>query len=424
MTDEHTQLEWNHEDLLRRHRETSETLRRTMLALLTFSLFCWLTAVGSPDRSLIVSEPTVEVPFVDVALSFPAFLIVAPFLLIVFVVYLHVFYQERLKLEALLSDQRLRKALSGSFLDSDQAGRAAAIFNFDGMAARLLTLFVFYWLVPLTLGAITWKASARTEWRLSMIAVMVIVTAVLSLVASYRSRDRISPKWAGLIYAVLVGAIIGTVYFAPTWMVNRSLDLRRVDLERAWLLGADLAAADLRWADLSEANLTRANLEYANLELAELTGAELNGARLKGSNFEQATLISARFDRADLRDANLWMADLTGAKFSSGNVSRLPSFIDSRGMEYSGIIASDLKTLFRHGFEFADLQSADLSKSVLTRADLRNANLAQSDLTGAILFGADLSTAIGLTQEQLDSAIGDVSTKIPEGLTRPERWSQ
>lgn len=43
------------EDLLRRHREVSDTIRRTMLALLTFSLFCWLT-IGSPDRSLIVDR--------------------------------------------------------------------------------------------------------------------------------------------------------------------------------------------------------------------------------------------------------------------------------------------------------------------------------------------------------------------------------
>jgi hypothetical protein len=42
------------EDRLRRHREVSETLNRTMLALPTFALFCRLTALGSPDRLLVV----------------------------------------------------------------------------------------------------------------------------------------------------------------------------------------------------------------------------------------------------------------------------------------------------------------------------------------------------------------------------------
>jgi hypothetical protein len=60
----------------------------------------------------------------------------------------------------------------------------------------------------------------------------------------------------------------------------------------------------------------------------------------------------------------------------------------------------------------------------LNRANLGRAKLQTADLSGAYLDGADLSTAVGLSQEQLDSAIGDENTKIPEGLTRPARWSR
>jgi hypothetical protein len=110
------------DDLLGRHREVSESLNRSMLALLTFCLFCWLT-LGSPDRMLIVDDPTIKVPFIDVALSFSSFLIVAPFLLVVFAIYLHVFFRERMELEAAL-------------VDHGGSRRAATLFNLDSPAAR------------------------------------------------------------------------------------------------------------------------------------------------------------------------------------------------------------------------------------------------------------------------------------------------
>ena len=45
-----------------------------------------------------------------------------------------------------------------------------------------------------------------------------------------------------------------------------------------------------------------------------------------------------------------------------------------------------------------------------------------ADLEGAEIKGVDLRGVIGLTQDQIDSAIGDNSTKIPENFCRPESW--
>jgi hypothetical protein len=149
MTDEHSQDLRKREDLLCQHREVSETLRRAMLALLAFSLFRWL-AVAAPDRSLVVGEPTIEVPFADVPISFVAFLIVAPLILVVFSVYLHVFEGVRLRTEAELGDLAGKRLL-------------ATLSNFDHPIPRFLTTAIFYWLVPLTLGSMTYKALARPE---------------------------------------------------------------------------------------------------------------------------------------------------------------------------------------------------------------------------------------------------------------------
>jgi uncharacterized protein YjbI with pentapeptide repeats len=85
----------------------------------------------------------------------------------------------------------------------------------------------------------------------------------------------------------------------------------------------------------------------------------------------------------------------------------------------------------------ADLSGADLRKANLSRAVLRGANLSGADLSGANLSGAALgladlsganlsgtvlSEAEDLTQEQLEEANGDESTRLPSDLKPPSHW--
>ena len=65
--------------------------------------------------------------------------------------------------------------------------------------------------------------------------------------------------------------------------------------------------------------------------------------------------------------------------------------------------------------------------ALLIAADLRGADLRGVDLLGADLRdtdvrGCDLSTALFLTQPQVNGAIGDPATTLPDGLSRPARW--
>lgn len=78
--------------------------------------------------------------------------------------------------------------------------------------------------------------------------------------------------------------------------------------------------------------------------------------------------------------------------------------------------------------EGADLCGADLRGAYLIGADLRGADLRLADLLGADLRacdvrGADLSTALYLTQPQLEAATGDGATRIPPFLHRPAHWA-
>ena len=48
----------------------------------------------------------------------------------------------------------------------------------------------------------------------------------------------------------------------------------------------------------------------------------------------------------------------------------------------------------------------------------------EGNLWQANLQGANLQGAKGLTHEQLEQAIGDDTTELPEGLHRPASWTQ
>jgi hypothetical protein len=62
------------------------------------------------------------------------------------------------------------------------------------------------------------------------------------------------------------------------------------------------------------------------------------------------------------------------------------------------------------------------STARLDEADLSGAHLEGADLSGAVLDGVDLRKANGLTQAQLDTARGNASTRLPDGLRRPASW--
>jgi len=123
----------------------------------------------------------------------------------------------------------------------------------------------------------------------------------------------------------------------------------------------DLHGTDLHGADLSGAHLFEADLSGADLSRANLSGAILSGAILSG--------------------ANLFEADLSRAILSGANL---------RGTDLSG---------------------ANLNGAHLIEATLSGANLFVATLRGAVLRGAK-----NLTREQIESAIINEETQLPDYL--------
>jgi uncharacterized protein YjbI with pentapeptide repeats len=120
-----------------------------------------------------------------------------------------------------------------------------------------------------------------------------------------------------------------------------------------------------------------------------------------------ATLADAQLSRADLRCAILMESDLRRANLACAILERAV-------LRKSDFRDSNLRQ--------ANISGADLWGANLAGADLRDASLASCFLKRADLRGTDLSTARGLTEDQIKDAVGDAKTKLPAGLARPANW--
>ena len=131
--------------------------------------------------------------------------------------------------------------------------------------------------------------------------------------------------------------------------------------------------------DLTNANMAHGFFQLANMIDADLSGANFDGANLAGSQLNNAKAVKSSFVYTNFSGARLDGADLTGANFSN----------------------------------------AWLNWTWFQGAKLDGANFTGARMPGAQLYGTDMSKAVGLTQDQIDKACGDASTKLPPGIRVP-----
>jgi uncharacterized protein YjbI with pentapeptide repeats len=153
-----------------------------------------------------------------------------------------------------------------------------------------------------------------------------------------------------------------------------------------------LSNAGLDHADLRELTLIDTCLRSADLRATDLTGADLEGSDLSEADFRGANLAKSNLAKANLSKANLLpYSELDPARLSAHNLNN----IDPGQVKLNGDY---------------------------TPTNLSGVNLSGANLRGANLSGANLKTAVGLTQEQIEQAMGNLETKFPDDLHRPEAW--
>lgn len=139
----------------------------------------------------------------------------------------------------------------------------------------------------------------------------------------------------------------------------------------------DLTRINIRNADISSNNLCFLN--FSNSEMREVN---FNHCDLNSVNFTETKLDEARFINAKLMDAIFKDSSLKGAKFTIANLTNT---------DFSG-------------------------------ANLNNATFLNSIFKRTVIRGANLKNALYLTQPQIEEAIGDNTTILPDSLRRPTKW--
>ena len=245
------------------------------------------------------------------------------------------------------------------------------------------------------------------------------------------------------------------------YLVNASLhcaDLYGADLRRAQLEGADLRSAVLEEADftqarLQEAVLTDAKMQGAKLPHAQAQGADFTRAKMRDANFEAAQLqrsvfngaemskakfinakitgadlSAARMEGVNLTGAQMQDAGLTGAQMQDADLSSAQmqgTVLEKTQMQRATLLWTNLEgaLLLETSLEGADLQWALLPGAVLWKTTFdRATDFSNAKLAGALLRSTDLSEA-NIARGQIESAFGDASVKLPEGVSLPSHWS-
>ena len=171
--------------------------------------------------------------------------------------------------------------------------------------------------------------------------------------------------------------------------VGGCLELTGINAVGANLVGYNLRNTCWDRSDLRGATIVRADLSDSTFVDSTLTQANLDSVDARGANFYQADLVLANLSRADLQGANLLAADLSTATL--------------QGTDLSG----------------ADILGTNLQNALLLGTDLSDATVSGADFSGAVLSGANLATVRDLTAEQIEPAIVDSATRLPDDIDVP-----
>jgi hypothetical protein len=116
----------------------------------------------------------------------------------------------------------------------------------------------------------------------------------------------------------------------------------------------------------------------------------------------------------DLRSADLIRVNLQGAYLHEANLGE--AYLNEAHLEGAYLTDTNLREAYLDG---AHLEGAYLNDAHLERATLDGTHLGE-----AHLVRAHLKEARDLTQEQINSAIGERETTLPDDLVRPGAWSK
>lgn len=433
-------------------RNVARVASKLFLLLLVFAAYLVLLVGATSDATLLANRPPGPLAIFGSGIPILGFYLMAPVLLVGLMAITHL-YAQRLwnhvaRLPVVFPDgERLDHAVNAVLLGWIFVWWRPRLRDPEpGMLKPLYfgTAFGYWGIVPLALLLVWLRCLVCQElvWSLWHL-LLFMVSLAISYVSYGATRDALIKRRTGLSLESLrirplrlagAGALLLLLSFLSVPPISESLPGKgwRNVVGRANFSGRDVSVKPTNWdgsslAAIKGAAMSRRNLAGVTAPGAFLVNADLSFAMMIRAQLAEADLRGALLASADLREAGLSRANLEGASLSSADLSGVD-------MQNVNLRNADLRSarLFSANLQRADLSGADLRGARVNGADLTGAKLAGADLTGAnfyevVLFradlrGTDLSGAQQISQQQLEKATGDASTRLPEGMRRPESW--
>lgn len=373
----------------KQHDEISMTLRRVILAIVTYSAFCLVTLY---DPDFLLTKEEIKIPFVESPIRAIDFFYFGPVVLIAIALYMHIFVE-------------YWHAMAGAAQSS-----LPFIFNMDTRVSRFVTAFLFYWLVPLMMLYFFWSAQPFAKNFPDLLPYLqflflVVATTFVWLVIRRRPLDKRSVIWNVCIWGLLVSVSGSGVFAAAQLTLGWSIPIPQLagteQQVASAVPGAPPGAPPAVGPTMAPPEAARAPATgtaapvLAPPEAAERPVSMPPTPRPEIARQVTQTALARvlsrglRLEGKDLRKVDLRKFNLVGANLARSDLREI-----------------DLSDRLLMG---ANLQGADLRYAILTRANLKEADLTEAELyhanlKEADLNGADLRGAYGLRCEQLRSA--------------------
>ncbi|MGH8056597.1 MAG: pentapeptide repeat-containing protein [Candidatus Entotheonellia bacterium] len=455
--------------------EASRSAQTLLFSILLGCVYTWLTIATTTDARLLANSATSPLPVIGGALPIVGFYWTAPLLLLGLYFYFHLHLQRLWEglanLPAIFPDGRsLEKRAYPWLLNGLVRKHFVHLRGNHPPLSHLqaqLSILLAWWVVPATQLLFWARYLPLHHWggtalHIALLGVSISAAVVFrrlttaTLAGQYRDSVPWPFPWKSaaamtlgsyLVLSILsLGAIHGVpsdqyTSSDPNWVGSRVPDLMAIDIRRlvprtfelmlyspfAQFEETGVSTKPPNWmgqrkeelVQVEGARLKHRNLRYASAYRAFLVNADLRGADVHGANLREADLRGANLEGANLSGANLRVARLEWAKLGwatlHGAILTWATLreADLRGTQLQGA------TLVWADLQKADLQGADLRWANLQLADLQEADLSGvalegADLTATNLRGANLRTTTGLTREQLEPAIVDENTHLPD----------
>ena len=327
-----------------------------MVLLCVYALWAILKTT---DANLVRGSGPLSLPLIGVTISTAQFYVVAPLGILLVYVYFHVVSNMVLRdlssLPRVFPDgQQLEKSLKYWYLRT-LVNLHRVEETFVIRFKNWVAVFLSWWTVPLILLIFWVRFLPRRDPYGTGFHVALIMAAILLGWWSY------NPSLRAIRYSN-TGRVFGQNFFRITLFILFSVMLFVLSF---WSIkGGATRVLGLRSSlVISNEDMVDANLNGRNLNGAICDGVKLSGAQMVSTSFVYAVLVNADLQRVNLTHGNLYGANLQGA-------------------------------------------------------NLRGAILTGTNLYGTNLTKANLEEAVGLTIEQLNSALAISGAQLPDYLVK------